>query len=113
MEIIVDYSKGLVRRHSDLLGNVVFHSEAIRLPFRDNHFDKCFVFSVFQYFPHKQYAHEVVAELKRVTKGTVLIGDIPIKSHDASHLLYTESDFQGEVIKGVITRPDRFWIMVQ
>lgn len=63
-----DYSESLVKKHTKLLGHKVVHTEAKNLPFEDKSFDKVFVYSVFHYFPNKEYAKEVIKELKEGLK---------------------------------------------
>ena len=88
-----DYSESLCKKHKDLLGNQIIHCEASQLPFRNNQFDKTFCFSVFQYFPDHEYAKKTIQELLRVTKSTILIGDLPLSSHDQDHLLFNKKDW--------------------
>ena len=70
------------------------YSEANDIPFKDNYFDKCFSWGVFLYFPSAEYAGQVVSEMKRVTKDGIFIGELPMESHDAKHMLYTPEQLQ-------------------
>lgn len=90
----VDYSLGMLDKHREILGRVnLFHCEANKLPFPDKFFDKAFSFSVFQYLPTLEYAHDAIAEMMRVTKGNIYVGDIPMTSHSREQLLYRKEDF--------------------
>ena len=73
----IDYSRPLLRKHAQILGNSVLSGEAIRLSFRDKSFDKAFAFSVFHYFPDKEYVHQAICEMKRVAKQAVLSAICP------------------------------------
>ena len=70
--------------------------EAANLPFKDSYFDRVLCYNVFQYFPSKEYAREVIKELLRVTKkgGIIMIGDVPSKpqkviSNDIAEFFYS------------------------
>ena len=60
--------------------------EAACLPFKENYFDRVLCYNVFQYFPGRKYAGEVIKELFRVTKkgGIIMIGDVPSKPQKAA-----------------------------
>ena len=89
----IDYSHSLVKKHKQILGNNVLVSEANKIPYPDKYFEKCFAFSVFHYFPDKDYSNQVINEMERVTKESIFIGDLPKCSHDSDHLLYNKTDF--------------------
>lgn len=92
----IDFSESLVRRCMEFYQKSAIYCEANSLLFRDSIFDKTFSFGVFSYFPNWSYAQTVVEEMLRVTKdgGTVFIGDIPMKSHDVNHMLYSPREFE-------------------
>jgi ubiquinone/menaquinone biosynthesis C-methylase UbiE len=83
-------------------------SEARSLRFADRSFDKVFAFSVFQYFPDAAYAADAIAELSRVARQAVFIGDLPLRSHSADHRLYTKDQFAGWELSDGFSNPDRF-----
>lgn len=105
----VDYSPAMVARFLTLQpGRHAGVSEARALGFADGSFDKVFAFSVFQYFPDEAYARRAIAEMRRVARKAVFIGDLPAYSHSADHRLYTREQFAGwEISEGFYT-PARF-----
>lgn len=107
----VDYSPTLVQKHIEILHNSVLIGEAADLIFKDNSFDKVICYGVFLYFEDKEYAVRAAAELKRVAKSGVLIGELPIRSHRDEHLLFTPDEFKGwDISDGFYDpyRQDRF-----
>lgn len=107
----IDYSPTLVRKHIELLHNSVLTGEAADLPFKDRVFDKVICYGVFLYFDDKNYAKRATAELLRVARSGVLIGELPIHSHRKEHLLFTKDEFEGwEISDGFYDpyRNDRF-----
>lgn len=91
----VDYSPTLVKKHIEILHNSVLVGEAADLIFKDKSFDKVICYGVFLYFDDKAYASKAVAELLRVARKGVLIGELPIRSHREEHLLFTPEEFVG------------------
>jgi len=104
----LDYSASLLQKHHSILGNHVFQAEAKFLPFQTNSFDKVFVFSVFHYFPDKEYALQVVSAMQRVAKETLFIGDLPLQSPRQEHLLFCEQDFMKWECSPGFYNADRF-----
>lgn len=108
----IDYSRPLVEKHIKLLNHRVLVAEADRIPFEDRSFDKVFVFSVFHYFPDKAYAYKVLKEVKRVAKGGIFIGDLPMYSHRKEHLLFNKNDFEGKFSEGFYNK-ERFNVLIK
>ena len=110
-----DLSKSLLKRHQELLGNRVIHAPADKLPFPDKYFDKVFCFGVFHYFPDLKYAQKVLEEMQRVSKGTIYLGDLPLRSKRKSHLLFRKENFSGyKITKGLYqpNTPYRFNVLI-
>lgn len=108
----VDYSPAMIARFMALQrGKQAEVSEACSLRFGDRSFDKVFAFSVFQYFPDAAYAGRAIAELRRVARTAVFIGDLPLRSHSADHLLYTREQFAGWEVSDGFYNPDRFNVL--
>lgn len=105
----VDYSPAMVHRFNELQpGRTAEIGEARRLPFADSSFDKVFAFSVFQYFPDAAYAEDVIAEMRRVARQRIFIGDLPLRSHSPDHRLYSKEQFSDWEISDGFYNPDRF-----
>lgn len=105
----VDYSPAMVRKFLELQpGKSAQVSAADRLPFADRSFDKVFAFSVFQYFPDAAYADAAIAEMRRVARQAVFIGDLPERSHSPDHRLYRRERFAGWELSPGFYNPDRF-----
>lgn len=99
----IDYSYTSVKRCMEFFQKPAIFTEANNLPFKDNYFDKCFAYGCFFYFPDMDYVRQVVSEIKRVTKGKFLIGELPKQSHEPRHLLFQEEDMKNmglNVMKG-------------
>ncbi|MGQ0383182.1 MAG: class I SAM-dependent methyltransferase, partial [Gammaproteobacteria bacterium] len=105
----VDYSPAMVHKFLELQpGRTARVSAANRLPFPDGSFDKAFAFSVFQYFPDAAYAEAAIAEMKRMARQAVFIGDLPERSHSPDHRLYRREQFAGWRVTPGFYNPDRF-----
>ncbi|GLB28354.1 hypothetical protein LAD12857_02770 [Lacrimispora amygdalina] len=107
----IDYSHTLVKKHIEILHNSVLTGEAADLPFKDHSFDKVICYGVYLYFDDKEYAKKATNELLRVARKSVLIGELPIRSHRKEHLLFTKDEFKGwEISDGFYDpyRNDRF-----
>jgi len=109
----IDYSKPSIDKHKKILGNEVYVADACTLPFEEKEFDKAFSYSVFHYFPDYDYVGLVLEEIRRVTKGIFLIGDLPLVSHDANHLLFNINDFEGGVFSIGYYNNDRFNVVIR
>ena len=110
----VDYSKSLVKKHIQLLGNSVLQCQANNLIFKDKSFDKVFCYGVFHYFPNKVYADQVIQEMKRVAKKTMIfIGDLPFQSHRQEHLLFNPEEFADAKVTQGFYNPDRFNVLIK
>jgi ubiquinone/menaquinone biosynthesis C-methylase UbiE len=73
--------------------------------FKDKTFDYVFAFSVFHYFPDFDYARRAISEMQRVARKAVCVSDVPLASHDPSHLLYKEDFFKGwQISEGLYSR---------
>ena len=55
-----------------------------------------------------EYANQAIAELKRVAKKAIFIGDLPITSHRDTHLLYKKENFKDWKIIDGYYNPCRF-----
>ncbi|UQZ88949.1 hypothetical protein C4J81_06960 [Deltaproteobacteria bacterium Smac51] len=81
----------IARKHRQTLGNAVLNFSAHEAVFHDDFFSHCLCFSAFQYFPSHDYAKEVLRQMLRQARRAY-IGDLAIKSHDDSHLLYKQDE---------------------
>ena len=108
----IDYSTTLIEKHKSILNNEVYMCEASHLPFKDNSFDCVFAYSIFQYFTDIDYANSVVEEMRRVSKKRVFIGDLPVSSHEKSHLLYSKDMFSEFIITDGYYNFDRFNVLI-
>ena len=93
----IDRSESLVKKHIELLGNEVCVAEANSIPYKNKSFDRVFCHGVFHYFPSHEYVRDVLAEINRVSKGSIFISDLPVKSKRDSHLLFSPSMFSGSI----------------
>ena len=100
----IDYSRSLVNRNILLTQSKVFNCEANNIPFKPNYFEYSFSIGVFEYFPSKEYAYNVLNEMERMTTNSVYILNIRTKTHeekqskhkyegDFQHLTYVPEDF--------------------
>lgn len=110
----IDYSESLVQKHILLLKNQVIVAEANDIPFEDKRFDKSFAYSVFHYFPDKDYTKQVIDEMKRVTKEMIYIGDLPLKSKRPEHQLFSLNEFEyGSEFNMKYCNEDRFNVRIK
>ena len=85
----IDYSESLIEKHISLFPkHRVSVSEANKLPFNDNEFDYTFCCGLFQYLPNEDYADEVIEEMIRVSKKSILIVDLKTVKTDDKHFIY-------------------------
>tara|TARA_R110000851_G_scaffold328609_1_gene499610 strand:+ start:157 stop:741 length:585 start_codon:yes stop_codon:yes gene_type:complete len=85
----VDYSRPIVQKHKNLFPeHDVLLSEANALPFKDNQFDYVFCFGLFQYLPNKEYADKTIAEMTRVARKKIFLGDLKNKKTRNEHFVY-------------------------
>lgn len=91
----IDFSRTLLQKHVLFFRNSVLYAEADNIPFKDKWFDKAYCWGVFQYFESEEYAVQSVAEIERVTRNGILIGELPMESHDKKHLLFRKEMFDG------------------
>lgn len=109
----IDTSKSLISKHQKLFHHTVNVMEAAKLDFPSRSFDKVFAFSVFHYFQDTPYFEQARDEVLRVARDCVYICDLPRQSHDASHLLYSETQFDEWKITPGYYNPDRFNAFLQ
>ena len=109
----VDYAWTMVERHRKSLGNRVAQATADALCFVDGAFDKAFAFGVLHYLPDKAHVWRCVDEMKRVTRGTVFIGDLPMRSHRVEHLLFRKEEFAGATGSPGCYTQDRFNVLLR
>ena len=105
-----DYSENMVNKHKELVGKNVDVCEAGDLPYDDNFFDKVFAFSIFQYFPNKEYAEESIAEMVRVSRFSLFLGDLAFDSIDKNHFLIDKKYFNGWELSNGFHNKNRFII---
>jgi len=90
-----DRSCAIVNKMIEINKCSALRCDANDLIFKDKSFDHVFAFTVFHYFPDHSYAHQCLAEMTRVARKSVCVSDLPIESHDPTHLLFEESFFKG------------------
>lgn len=100
----IDSSGSLVSKLISCTGKTAIRAVANNIPFKDQSFDFVICIGVFQYFPDKKYAQEVIHEMQRVARLGVYIGSVRHTTHTTkkenhiysgqiSHLCYTLDDF--------------------
>ena len=83
----VDYSEPIIGKHEKLFPeHDVRCAQGNDLPFKDNEFDYCFCFGVYQYLPSSEYAYDMIVEMKRVAKKGILLGDLKEEATREQHL---------------------------
>lgn len=87
----VDYSSPIVEKHKELFDHEVYVSEANNLDFKSDSFDYVFCYGVFQYLPNQAYAEQVIAEMTRVAKKGIYLGDLKADQTRPTHFVYPES----------------------
>tara|TARA_B110000208_G_scaffold165580_1_gene203872 strand:+ start:533 stop:1612 length:1080 start_codon:yes stop_codon:yes gene_type:complete len=99
----VDPSQSLILKHLQILNNAVCVADAADLPFADNAFDHVICIGVFAYFKDKEYTAKAVAEMERVARKGVYIGNVRHTAQEkrkkhiiegtTTHLLHDINDF--------------------
>jgi ubiquinone/menaquinone biosynthesis C-methylase UbiE len=95
-----DMSHVMVKKTIELNSFSAVCCGADNIIFKDESFDYVFAFSVFHYFPDFEYARRAISEMKRVARKAICVSDVPVTSHDSSHLIYTVEFFAGWQISG-------------
>ncbi len=90
----IDYSVTSVEKCMEFFKKPAIFAEANDIPFKDKYFDKCFAYGCFMYFPSMEYVKQVIAEMRRVTRTAIFIGEMPRESHEPKHLLFDEEEIQ-------------------
>jgi ubiquinone/menaquinone biosynthesis C-methylase UbiE len=100
-----DMSEIMVKKTIEMNSFSAVRCDADNIIFKDQSFDYVFAFSVFHYFPDFEYARRAVSEMKRVARKAICVSDIPLTSHDSSHLIYTVDFFAGwQITDGLYPR---------
>jgi cytidyltransferase-like protein len=70
----IDYSRTLVNAHHKFMPtNKILCGEANVLPYKTGYFDKIICNGVFEYFPSKEYAGDVIREMQRVSTSIYIL----------------------------------------
>ena len=107
----IEKSKNLCDIAQKTLDVPVECTDAANLPFDDNSFDYVVVYSIMQYFPDREYADRAIAELKRVARKGVYVGDVVIESHDESHTTFPLDYFKSDWVITTGTYSDKRYDM--
>jgi ubiquinone/menaquinone biosynthesis C-methylase UbiE len=98
----IDSSTSLIKAAKQHFKKDVFSvSEANTLPFESNSFDYVIAYSVFQYFPDRDYAIQCIDEMRRIARKGIFIGDIVETSSRDTHLKFTRDEFSSLMPPGV------------
>lgn len=89
----VDYSKSVIEKNRKLTNKNCFVCESNKLFYPDHSFDYSFCFGLLQYLPNEQYFLETVAEMKRVSKKGIFLGDIKECSNNPKHFICQKEFF--------------------
>jgi cytidyltransferase-like protein len=74
----IDYSRDIINAHHKYMpSSKILCGKANVLPYKTGYFDKIICNTVFEYFPSKDYAREVIREMRRVSSGGIYILNIP------------------------------------
>ncbi|QDP62150.1 MAG: putative methyltransferase [Prokaryotic dsDNA virus sp.] len=84
----VDYSKPIIAKHKELFKHEVYVCESNNLFFQDNSFDHVFCYGLFQYLPNIEYAEQTIAEMCRVSKNGIYLGDLKKTKTRDQHFVY-------------------------
>ena len=84
----VDYSLTLIQKHKRMFDHKVYTSESSQLSFPNNDFDHVFCYGLFQYLPDLEYADKTISEMSRVSRKSVLLGDLKTNKTRDTHFVY-------------------------
>jgi len=89
----VDYSELLIKKHKDMFpGHNVSVAESNSLPFLDESYDNVFCFGLFQYLPDNEYAEQTIAEMLRVSRDRIFLGDLKSEATRKEHFVYPKGE---------------------
>ena len=91
----IDYSETLINKHKQLFPeHDVLVASANSLPFADDMFDIVICPGVFQYLPNTKYALEVINEMTRVSRKSIMVIDIKTVATNDKHFVFPKHIFE-------------------
>jgi ubiquinone/menaquinone biosynthesis C-methylase UbiE len=91
----IDYSESLIEKHKIIFPeHNVLVADANLLPFEDNSFDCTFCSGVFQYLPDIEYALQVINEMTRVSKKSIMLVDLKSIATNDKHFIFPIDTFR-------------------